>query len=137
MYTKDMKELRITQSKIVVSANHLSPKGYYTFHEVTGVLPGCRKECKLTFSPMHGTIWVQPLFGYNGKANIKPEDWEALVLSSPVTIRINDGKVSLTPDIISDAYDDALRIVTCEAITNTKDVSPNYVPKFDPIIFRP
>ena len=102
------------------------------FHEVRGILPGCRKAVKLTFSPMYSTVWVQPLFGYNGKANIRPEDWKKLVLLSPVVSRYKD--FTLTPEIIEDAYSDALSIVTCETATNPTQVSPDYKPKYDEMV---
>jgi hypothetical protein len=128
-----MKELRITSSKIEVSANPHSPKGYYAFHEVMGILPGCRKEVKLTFSPMSGYVWVNPLYGYNGTASIDPTEWAKLVKASKV-VSARHSPYPLTDEVIADAYADALSITACPAITSREYVHPNYQPKFDPMV---
>lgn len=130
-----MKELRITSSKIEVSSNPHSDKGYYVFHKVKGILPGCRKVTDLHFTAMHGLIWVRSLWSHNGNANISPEQWAALVNTSPVvSSNLDTFKVDITPAVQADAYADALRITNCEAVTSTKDVHPSYVPKFDPMV---
>jgi hypothetical protein len=134
---KKTNALQIISSKIVVSANHLSAKGYYVSHEVKGILPGCRKVATLSITPMLGYVWVKNLWSYNGKANIAPADWAALINTSPVVSATSPSfQYPLTPEVIKDAYADALRVTNCPAITDRSHVHPNYTGKteFNPLV---
>jgi hypothetical protein len=128
--------LQIISSKIVVSSNSLSEKGYYVSHKVKAILPGCRKASDMTFSPMYGYIWVKNLWSYNGAASVSPEDWAALVKLSPVVSdSLESFKYPLTPEVIADAYKDALRITEAEVLTDRTHVHPKYTgPEFNPIL---
>jgi hypothetical protein len=102
---------------------------------VKGILPGCRKGTDLSFTAMHGTIWVRNLWSHNGSANISPELWAALVNTSPVVSDSLDSfKVEITPAVQADAYADALSITNCNAVTDTTDIHPSYTPKFDEMV---
>jgi len=124
--------LQITKSKIVVSKNDRCDGGYFVQHKVTGILPGCRKEVVLSFSPMTGYVWVNPLFGYSGSASISPIDWLALVKVSPVEAERWHGEtpIEITPELRAMAYADASRVADCPAI-HSKDHHPDYKPKFN------
>jgi hypothetical protein len=128
-----MKELQITSSRIVVSANSLNEKGYIAHHELRGILPGCRKVAILFFSPSTGSIWVKNLYSHNGEAHIDPAQWAELVKSSPV-VPDKIFPYALTPEIIEAAYADALSTTTCSTVTSKEHVHKDYQPKFDPMV---
>lgn len=130
-----MKELRIISSKIEVSANNLSDMGYTVSHKVRGILPGCHKVAILFISPSTGSIWVKNLYSHNGEAHIKPEDWATLVKASPVvSSTLKNFEVTLTPEIVTDAYQHVLSLTTSPAVTSREHVHPNYTPTFDPMV---
>jgi hypothetical protein len=134
---KTLKPLQIVSSKIVVTRNPYSAKGYYVFHKVKGILPGCRKASDLTISAMYGCVWIKNLWSYHGSANITPEDWAALVNTSPVVQdNLESFKYPLTPEVIKDAYSDALRVVNCEAVNSREHVHPSYTGpgSFNPLV---
>jgi hypothetical protein len=125
-----MKELRIISSKIVVSA-HGDKR--YVHHVVKGILPNCRKVTTLHLSPSTGCVWVKSLWSHNGQANIEPSLWAALVKTSPV-VSDSTFPVTLTPEIIADAYKDALSITQCPAVHDRTHVHPKYKTSFSPMV---
>ena len=132
-----MKSLQITSSQIVVSANHLSPTGYYVSHQVKGILPGCRKNTDLSISPMAQSIWVKNLWSYNGTANVEPRDWAKLIEDSPVVSAKYSSTYPLTPEIIADAKAQALSITTCPAVTDLTHVREGYKPEYTALAVAP
>ena len=127
-----MKQLRITSSKIEVSANSHVKEGYLAFHKVKGILPNGRKTKVLTFSPMSRYIGVRGLYGYNGTARIKPSEWAELVNKSEIVVN-RFSPYPLSPDVLTNARLEALKITNCAAIVSREHVHPSYEPCFDPM----
>lgn len=118
--------VKVLESKIEVSANPRCEDGIFVNHEVTAILPGCRKAQKLSISPNANSITVRPLFGYNGEASIAPSAWQMLVESSPV-VSSPLFPIAITPEIIAKAKQEAASICTCPAVTDLSEVSPRYL----------
>ena len=127
------KYLKITKSEIRVAPNQYIDGGYYFGHQVTGILPGCRKEVKLTVSPYFAKIHVRPLFGGNGEASIHPAEWAELIRMSPIVADPHP-PVDLTPELVSKAKADALSRTTCPAITDRTYVHADYTPIYDTLV---
>ena len=129
-----MKELHITSSKIVVSANNLCKSGYSVSHNVKGILPGCRKVAILFVSTSTGCVWVKKLYSHNGEAHIHPDHWAQLIKATPVvSSTLRNFEVTLTPAIIADAYN-YVTSITVEPAIRSQEKSPNYIPKLDPMV---
>jgi len=125
--------LTITKSEIEVSSNSRIESGFYFNHKLYGTLPGCRKTVMLSFSPFAKRIIVRPLYGGNGDATIRPDDWRKIVENSPV-VSCRISPVELTPEIRAMAVQDALSITTCPAVTCAKDVHPDFSPRYDEVV---
>jgi hypothetical protein len=128
-----MKELRVMQSRILVSENPLFEEGYCIQHRVRGILPGCRKETDLTVTAMAGYIWVQNLWSHNGSASIAPEEWAKLIKDTPV-FPDPHAPYPVTPAIEAAAYEHVLDITSCPALGMEK-CHPNYRPKYDNLLY--
>jgi hypothetical protein len=126
-----MKTLQITSSVIEVSANHYSKTGWYAFHEVKGILPGCRKEKKLTLTPHYGAVSVASLYDHNGHAYIEIEQWRELVKAAPV-VPARTSPMQLDDAIIALAQEQAESI--CNVARDMGEKHTNYSPKFSPLV---
>lgn len=94
----------------------------------------CRVAQSLTYTPMAKAVWCQPLTGYSGSANIRPEDWLKWIDTVPVETVPDyweDAQVIITPEIEKQAKDRIKGVATCPAIT--QDCHPSYQPEFDEI----
>lgn len=120
-----MKSFQVTSAQIVVSANSLVPAGWLSSFEVTGILPGCRKNVKISTMPAFMAIVCRPLFGYNGSASIHPEDWRKLIEEAPV-VSSRVMPFVVTPEIEAAARAEVLSVCDCPAVRDNKDVDPDY-----------
>lgn len=101
MNTQDNhKPLTLTQFVIRVSTNNLIESGYFIEVHARGILPGCRKDKTLSFTPMAGYVWTKPLFDHSGEARISPEVWRELVRNAPVVESSLDyNRCPITPQL--------------------------------------
>src|SRR5262249_38045324 len=91
--------------------NHLIECGYAFSLRMLAIFPGCRKSVTVSETPMAGYVWLKPLYGYNGRANISPSAWRSLINSAFITVwQYSDTKVTLTPEIEKMARDYYLRV---------------------------
>lgn len=122
-----MKSLRITSHVIKVSANRYAETGMIASLDIRGILPGCRKNATLSYSPCHKRISVRNLFSYSGHADIDPSEWQRLILQSPV---VSDklSPVVITPEIERWAIEHVLSVCNCPAVISTEHVHRDYVP---------
>ena len=118
------KEFQVTSAVIRVSANRLMEEGRYASLEVTGILPGCRKNVKISASPGYMAIHCRPLFGYSGSAAIHPDQWRQLIEEAPI-VSCRVLPYTITPEVEAWARAEMLRGVDCPAVLDGKDVHPN------------
>lgn len=62
----------------------------YTSFNLTGILPGCRKEKPLTYTPYTGHLQLRPQLDYDGIAYLHPGHWLHLVTNSEVKVIAQD-----------------------------------------------
>jgi hypothetical protein len=99
-HTNNSKPLTLTQFVIRVSKNDRIESGYFTEVRARGILPGCRKDKTLFFTPMAGYIWTKPLYDHNGEARISPDQWRTLVNNAQVVeSQFEYDRVPITPEI--------------------------------------
>lgn len=129
------KTLKITRGEIRVSST-LSPVDGKPIvsTEIWGVLPGCRKEVKLTWMVCAKRLIASPLCGRGGEACVAPWDYIRLVKSFPV---VSDRffPVELTPELLAHARKDAEYTATCPAVTNPEFCHPDFKPVYDRVEF--
>jgi hypothetical protein len=105
------KALTITKFVIRVSKNDLIESGYFIEVRARGILPGCRKDKTLFFTPMAGYIWTKPLYDHNGEARISPDQWRELVKTAPVVeSSLEYDRCPITPEIESMARQQESRL---------------------------
>lgn len=119
-----MKTVQIKRNMIRVS-RHEDGQVFFD-HRVMAILPGCRVTTLLTESPSTGKIWLKPLFGHSGEANVHPADW-AEVIESAAVIPDQLFPVEITPEIEHAAREYCLSITTCPAVKSLEHVHPNYL----------
>jgi len=120
-----MKPLRIISNKIIVSTH--TTLGLFIDHRVEAIFPGCRKTQRCIVSAMAGSVWVKPLYGYNGTANVQPKRWECVV-DSAVVVSDQLFPVEITPLIADKARQDAKSICNCPAVN--AECHPDYNPEY-------
>lgn len=128
------KTLKITKYAIVVSANPLMDSGIYVEVKITGILPGCRKDVRLSYSPYAKRIVFRPMHGSSGVACIEPETFRKLLRLAPV---VCDPlfPMEVTSEVINLARLEAEDICSCPAVTDMTHVHPSFKPEYDGISY--
>lgn len=115
--TTDGRQVKVIKAAIVVSTSPGCERGRFIDLRVIAILPGCRKAVLLSISPAPRYIWLKPLFGHNGSAQIHPTTWAEFVRGLPVT-SCDLFPIEITPELAADAVEHELTICTCPAVTN-------------------
>lgn len=74
-----MKALQVKSVVIKISANSKIDCGFFCDLKIRAIFPGCRKEVSATYSPSAGKVWLQPMYGHNGRASVAPDDWRKII----------------------------------------------------------
>lgn len=114
--TIDGRQLKIISAEIRVGRNERIEGGLFIETRVTAIFPGGRKAKTVSISPMSGKIWLKPLYGYNGTADVEPAAWAAFVRALPV-VSCPLFPVEITPAIAERALAHELTICDCPAVT--------------------
>jgi hypothetical protein len=128
------KVLRFTKFQIRVAGiqSPVSSDPFISSIEALAIFPGCRKVKTCFFSVTAGAIWAQPLYGYNGRANIAPDDWRRWCASADVvSCRVHP--YAITADVIARAR--KLEAETADAAERQLlEAHPNYRPEICKVV---
>lgn len=128
--TKTRKRGGMTVTDAVIEVSRHPDGAMFYDTRVFGILPGCRKAQKLTFSAFPKAIKAGSLFGYNGEATLDPAAWGSFLSALPV-VPSRIFPVEITPEIERTAREYAAAFASCPAVTSTEWVHPSYSPKYD------
>lgn len=123
-----MKNALQIRSAVIIASKHSDDEVYFET-DISGILPGCRKNVKLSLSPYALQINFRPLFGHNGSASIDPQDWKLFVSNLPV-VSSDLFPVQITPEIVAQGRAHAERLCDCPAVTSEKFRHPDYKPSY-------
>lgn len=132
-----MKALQINSVKVIFSKNELIDCGFFTDFKLRVIFPGCRKSVSTSYSPSAGSIWVRPLYGYNGVAHVSLEDWrrifENAIFEDSALEYAQVGGV--TDGHIAEATSLHCSRVIESASQQLADLTSGFKPTFDEVIF--
>lgn len=131
------KHLLIESAEIEFSANDKIERGWFASLNLKGTLPGCRKSVSLTVSPTAGAIWVKPMYGYSGRANVSTADWRRIIESAKsVEYKLEYARIPITEEMDKEARHENCERMIEAAERSLASAHPTFKPTFDPVVIE-